>query len=117
IEEGKLSAGQARPLIGHDDAEMFAREIVAKGLSAREAETLTRKPGGAASLKPKSLPKAHKDADTLALEKNISDQLGLTVEISFSGEKGGQVKIAYKTLEQLDEICRRLAGRGAQKMH
>ncbi|PKQ08500.1 MAG: chromosome partitioning protein ParB [Alphaproteobacteria bacterium HGW-Alphaproteobacteria-12] len=117
IEEGKLSAGQARPLIGHDDAEMFAREIVAKGLSAREAETLTRKPGGAPSVKPKSLPKAHKDADTLALEKNISDQLGLTVEISFSGEKGGEVKIAYKTLEQLDEICRRLAGRGAQKMH
>ena len=120
IEEGKLSAGQARPLIGHDDAEMFAREIVAKGLSAREAETLTRKPvaaGGAPSFKPKSLPKAHKDADTLALEKNISDQLGLTVEISFSGEKGGEVKIAYKTLEQLDEICRRLAGRGAQKMH
>lgn len=119
IEEGKLSAGQARPLIGHADAESFAREIVAKGLSAREAEALTRKPeaGASSSTKPKALPKAEKDADTLALEKNISDQLGLNVEISFSGDKGGEVKIAYKTLEQLDEICRRLAGRTAQKMN
>ena len=117
IEEGKLSAGQARPLIGHGQAENFAREIVAKGLSAREAEALTRKPdAAAASARPKSLPKPEKDADTLALEKNISDQLGLKVEISFSGDKGGEVKIAYKTLEQLDEICRRLAGRTAQKM-
>lgn len=118
IEEGKLSAGQARPLIGHEDAEKFAREIVAKGLSAREAEALTRKPDpSAASTKPKSLPRAEKDADTLALEKNISDQLGLKVEIAYSGDKGGEVRIAYKTLEQLDEICRRLAGRAAQKMH
>jgi ParB family transcriptional regulator, chromosome partitioning protein len=118
IEEGKLTAGQARPLIGHDDAEKFAREIVARGLSAREAEALTRKPDpAAASTKPKSLPKAEKDADTLALEKNISDQLGLKVEIAYSGDKGGEVRIAYKTLEQLDEICRRLAGRAAQKMH
>ncbi len=61
IEEGKLTAGQARPLIGHDDAEKFAREIVARGLSAREAEALTRKPDpAAASTKPKSLPKAEK---------------------------------------------------------
>jgi len=96
----------------------MAREIVAKGLSVREAEALTRKseaPGSAT--RPKSLPKAEKDADTLALEKNISDQLGLKVEISFSGDKGGQVTIAYKTLEQLDEICRRLAGRNAQKIN
>jgi ParB family chromosome partitioning protein len=119
IEEGKLTAGQARPLIGHEQADAFAREIVAKGLSAREAEALTRKgeaPASGGSTKPKALPKAEKDADTLALEKNISDQLGLKVEISFSGEKGGEVTIAYKTLEQLDEICRRLAGRPAQKM-
>lgn len=118
IEEGKLSAGQARPLIGHERAEEFAREIVAKGLSAREAEALTRKSEAPAQAgtKPKALPRAEKDADTLALEKNISDQLGLKVEISYSGEKGGEVKIAYKSLEQLDEICRRLAGRPAQKM-
>lgn len=118
IEEGRLTAGQARPLIGHDDAEKFAREIVAKGLSAREAEALTRKPDpSVSSTRPKSLPKAEKDADTLALEKNISDQLGLKVEIAYTGDKGGEVRIAYKTLEQLDEICRRLAGRAAQKMH
>lgn len=121
IEEGRLTAGQARPLIGHADADKLAREIVAKGLSAREAEALTRKPD-AASAGSKFAggstggSRGEKDADTLALEKNISDQLGLKVEISFAGDKGGDVKISYKTLEQLDEVCRRLAGRTAQKM-
>ncbi|MDP2123469.1 MAG: ParB/RepB/Spo0J family partition protein [Parvibaculum sp.] len=118
IEEGKLTAGHARSLIGQARAEEMAQQIVAKGLSVREAEALTRKAETAPSpTRPKALPKAQKDADTLALEKNISDQLGLKVEISFSGDKGGEVKIAYKTLEQLDEICRRLAGRTAQKMN
>jgi ParB family chromosome partitioning protein len=117
IEEGKLTAGQARPLIGHADAERLAREIIAKGLSAREAEALARKPDAAsAGSKSSGGSRAGKDADTLALERNISDQLGLKVEISFAGDKGGEVKISYKTLEQLDEVCRRLAGRAAQKM-
>ncbi len=117
IEEGKLTAGQARPLIGHADADKLAREIVTKGLSAREAEALARKPDAApAGSKSSGGSRGEKDADTLALEKNISDQLGLKVEISFAGDKGGEVKISYKTLEQLDEICRRLAGRAAQKM-
>lgn len=118
IEEGKITAGHARPLVGHARAEEIARDIVTRGLSVREAEALTRKAVNVpSSTRPKALPKADKDADTLALEKNISDQLGLKVEISFSGEKGGEVKIGYKTLEQLDEICRRLAGRTAQKMN
>ena len=88
-------------------------------MSAREAEALTRKSEAPAQAgtKPKALPRAEKDADTLALEKNISDQLGLKVEISYSGEKGGEVKIAYKSLEQLDEICRRLAGRGNPRIN
>jgi ParB family chromosome partitioning protein len=117
IEEGKLTAGHARSLIGQARAEEMAQQIVAKGLSVREAEALTRKAVNVPpSTRPTALPKAHKDADTLALEKNISDQLGLKVEISFSGDKGGQVTIGYKTLEQLDEICRRLAGRNAQKI-
>ncbi|MEX0839987.1 MAG: ParB/RepB/Spo0J family partition protein [Parvibaculum sp.] len=118
IEEGKLTAGHARSLIGQARAEEMAQQIVARGLSVREAEALTRKSESRPSTtRPTALPKAHKDADTLALEKNISDQLGLKVEISFSGDKGGQVTIAYKTLEQLDEICRRLAGRNAQKIN
>jgi ParB family chromosome partitioning protein len=118
IEDGSLSAGQARPLIGVDGAEEIAREIVAKGLSAREAEALARKAstGSSAPRRPASPAAAGKDADTAALERNISDQLGLKVEIVHAGDKGGEVKVAYKTLDQLDEICRRLAGRGGPRI-
>jgi ParB family chromosome partitioning protein len=118
IEEGKLTAGHARPLIGAARAEELAREIVAKGLSVREAETLSRKEttGSAAPRRAAAAHGGDKDADTLALERNISDQLGLKVEITFSAEKGGEVKIHYKSLEQLDEICRRLAGRGGPRI-
>lgn len=115
IEEGKLTAGHARPLIGHAEAELLAHRIVAKGLSVREAEALTRKtaqkadrqsigPGAAAAGRGPD-----KDADTRALEANISDALGLKVSIIYHGDKGGEVRVGYKTLEQLDEICRRLA--------
>ncbi|MBI1260257.1 MAG: ParB/RepB/Spo0J family partition protein [Rhizobiales bacterium] len=114
LEDGRLSAGQARPLIGHPQAEKLAKDIVTKGMSAREAEALARKSteaGGQGKVRSAGQ-SVLKDADTVALEKNISDQLGLKVSINFSAEKGGEVKIGYKTLEQLDEICRRLAGRG-----
>lgn len=113
LEDGRLSAGQARPLIGHPQAEKLAKDVVAKGMSAREAEALARKSTETGSqAKSKASGVSLKDADTVALEKNITDQLGLKVSINFSAEKGGEVKITYKTLEQLDEICRRLAGRG-----
>lgn len=111
IEEGKISAGQARPLIGVPNAESIARDIVAKGLSARDAEALAKKVTSGGGSKPAGA-KSLKDADTVALERNIAEQLGLKVEISFSHEKGGEVRIHYKTLEQLDEVCRRLANRG-----
>lgn len=118
IEQGEITAGHARPLIGLDGAEAMAREIATKKLSVREAELLARKAstgtteprktgGGAA--------RAEKDADTLALERNIAEQLGLKVEINHAGE-GGEVRVTYKSLEQLDEICRRLAGRGSIKV-
>jgi ParB family chromosome partitioning protein len=118
IEDGSLSAGQARPLIGIEGAEEIAREIVAKGLSSREAEVLARKAstGSAAPRRSPSSSATGKDADTAALERNISDQLGLKVEIVHAGEKGGEVKVSYKTLDQLDEICRRLAGRGGPRI-
>ncbi|MEQ9519332.1 MAG: ParB/RepB/Spo0J family partition protein [Parvibaculum sp.] len=111
ISEGELSAGHARTLIGHADAEGLARQIVEKGLSVREAEALTKKPqaksgstrsGGGTRT-------SIKDADTAALEKNISDALGLNVSIDHQGDKGGVLSVSYLTLEQLDEICRRLS--------
>ena len=113
IEQGKLTAGHARPLIGLPNADVLAKEIVDKGLSVREAEALSRKTvTGSEASRRATAARQEKDTDTLALERNISDQLGLKVEISFAGDKGGEVRIHYSTLEQLDEVCRRLAGRG-----
>ncbi len=120
IEDGSLTAGHARPLIGNDDAEKLAREIVAKKMSVREAEALVKKPSSGTTAARKSgtsSSKGAKDADTEALERNISEQLGLKVEVNHAGEEGGEVRVTYKSLEQLDEICRRLAGRTAQKMN
>jgi len=122
IEDGALTAGHARPLIGLDRAEEVAREIVAKGLSVRDAEALVRVATTGTSTPRKSssgsgaaAARAQKDADTAALERNISEQLGLKVEINHAGEDGGEVRVTYKSLEQLDEICRRLAGRGGAR--
>jgi ParB family chromosome partitioning protein len=105
IREGQLTAGHARTLIGAPDAEARAKAIVESALNVREAEQRSDK------IK-KAIQKNgfEKDADTAALEKQLADKLGLQVEIHHRGElKGGEVKIRYKTLEQLDEICRRLS--------
>lgn len=120
IEQGELTAGHARPLIGLEGAEGLAKEIAAKKLSVREAEVLARKASTGSAEPRKSggsaAPRGGKDADTLALERNIAEQLGLKVEIAHDGE-GGSVTVSYKSLEQLDEICRRLAGRGSTKIN
>ena len=109
LSNGALSAGHARALIGHPQAEKLAKEVADKGLSVREAEALTRKPETSApTAKGGSSPKL-KDADTVALEKNITNALGLSVSINHKGEKGGTVNVSYTSLEQLDEICRRLS--------
>ncbi len=115
VQDGKLSAGHARALVGADRAESLAQEIVSKGLNVRQTEALVRKgdgpaPRGDTKAPPKKPAAAvEKDPDTLALERNVSDMLGLAVSIDFDGEEGGSVRIVYKTLEQLDDICRRLA--------
>jgi ParB family chromosome partitioning protein len=104
LREGKLSAGHARALLGMDDPEAAARRIVEGGLSVREAEAL----GEAGGKKPRKVTaKAEKDADTRALEKQLSDALGLAVVIDHKAD-GGSIQIRYRTLEQLDDICRRL---------
>jgi ParB family chromosome partitioning protein len=105
LREGKLSAGHARALLGMDDPEAAARRIVEGGLSVREAEAM----GEAGGKKPRraTAAKAEKDADTRALEKQLSDTLGLGVVIDHKAD-GGSIAIRYRTLEQLDDICRRL---------
>ena len=107
VESGALSAGHVRTLVGRPDAEALAEQMVKGGLSVRAAEELMRTP--------KIAPKAHaarhkleKDPDTLGLEKSVSDSLGLKVLINDKGEKGGELRIVYKSLEQLEDVCRRL---------
>ncbi|GHC74358.1 ParB/RepB/Spo0J family partition protein [Limoniibacter endophyticus] len=101
---GQLSAGHARTLITADNPSALAEKIIANGLSVRQAEALAQAPLVEPSKK--SAP-AEKDADTLALEKILTDVIGLKVQISHR-EKGGDLKIIYKTLDQLDDLCRRL---------
>ncbi len=110
--EGQLSAGHARALIGLENLEAVAKMVVDEGLNVRQTEALVRdlkKGGKDESQKPRPVP-VEKDADTLALEDNLSTTIGLKVLIdSKPGSEGGSVRIAYKSLEQLDEICRLLS--------
>jgi len=101
ITSGQLSAGHARTLVGVDDPEKLAKELIAGRMNVREAEDRGRQAKG------KKKRSHGKDADTRALEASLSSQLGLAVSINGKGEKG-EIKIAYKTLEQLDDVCRRL---------
>ena len=104
IEEGSLTAGHARALVATDSPAELADRIIKLGLSVREAEGLAREAGG--TKKPRTRPE--KDADTRALEKLVSEAIGLKVEIAHKGNAGGVMQISYKTLEQLEDICRRL---------
>ena len=104
IAEGKLTAGHARTLVTVDDPEGMARQIVDGGLTVRHAEALSAKSSGR---KPPKSSKTEKDADTLALEELLSGHLGLSVTIDSKGESG-ELKIKYKTLEQLDGLVRLL---------
>jgi ParB family chromosome partitioning protein len=105
LASGELTAGHARALITADDPARLARQIVRSGLSVREAEALGQRE---AARKRPGAP-AEKDADTTALEKRLSDVLGLAVTISHKDE-GGRMEIRYRSLEQLDGLCMRLAG-------
>jgi len=108
LARGELTAGHARTLITAEDPAALAREIVDGGLSVREAEALTQQ-RIAPERKSLQRPAAAQDADTRALEKRLSDVLGLAVAISHS-ESGGRLEIRYKTLEQLDDVCLKLTG-------
>jgi ParB family chromosome partitioning protein len=105
INAGKISAGAARMLVGAPDPEEMAREIVDRGLNVRQVEALAKtraKASGKSASK-----RAMKSADTISLERRISDALGLAVTIDHRGE-GGVVQIRYRDLDQLDDVVRRL---------
>jgi ParB family chromosome partitioning protein len=105
VRNGQLSAGHARALVTLEDPEAAARRIVEAGMSVRDAEAI----GETARRKGDKRAPETKSADTRALEKALSDALGLDVAIKY-GPKGGDVRVRYRTLEQLDEISRRLRG-------
>jgi len=111
LSAGSLSAGHARALITTSDPSSLARTIVSKGMSVRDAERLAQndiKSQGMPQLETKSV---EKDSDTLALERTLTDALGLDVKINHRGGSG-QVRINYRNLEQLEEVCRLLERRG-----
>jgi ParB family transcriptional regulator, chromosome partitioning protein len=109
IHSGKLSAGHARRLIGQPNAEALAEEIVARGLNVRQVEAMARDTGqkrGKGNSRG-SQARAQRSADVIALEKRLSDSLGLVVNIE-DGARGGMLSIRYRNHDQLDEVLRRL---------
>ena len=112
VSDGDLSAGHARTLVTADDPQGLAQRIVKEGLSVRQAEALAQG-GGQGALETKSVPKSafasnEKSADIRALEQRLEDAMGLKFDLKHQDKGSGEMKIKYKTLEQLDEICRRL---------
>lgn len=106
VSDGALSAGHARTLVTAEDPAGLAKRIVEGGLSVRQAEALAQMPAGATPEKRHTEP-VEKDADTLALEKLLSDATGMKVSIAHKNGVG-EVRVAYRSLEQLDDLCRRL---------
>lgn len=112
IRDGKLTAGHARALIGAPDAVQLAEKVANSSLSVRETEKLVRKVGEKNG-KPQRAPRganSNKDADTRALEADLSANLGMDLSIDHeAGTEGGVIKIRYTDLDQLDQLCQLLS--------
>jgi ParB family chromosome partitioning protein len=108
VRSGSLSAGHARALIGHPDAAALAARIVKEGLTVRQAEALVQDRSA-----PKSKPKKakSKDTDTRAAESELSEALGLDVNIRSGRGEAGELRIRYSTLDQLEDVRHRLIRR------
>src|SRR6516164_3051022 len=109
LQDGHLTSGHARALIGRDDAEALARRIVEENLNVRAVEALvqTEARGGTTSQRRAD---SEKDADARAFEKDLSDSLGLKVEIKPGSGESGTLSIKYGNFDQLDYIRTRLVG-------
>ena len=101
VQEGKLTAGHARTLLSAPDPEAAAWDILSGKMTVRQAEQRSAR-------KPKTGGKVAQDPNIVDLETSISNRLGLKTHIIHKGDKGGEVRISYASLEQLDEITRRL---------
>jgi ParB family chromosome partitioning protein len=114
VGDGSLAMGHARALIGADDAEAIARRVVKDGLSVRAVEAMVRegKGGGRkAPLEYKSMDGVGgRDPDIVAVERHLSELLGIGVAIQYSGGGKGNLTLKFASLDQLDMICQRLSG-------
>lgn len=108
VVDGTLDMGHARAIIGAPDAEGLAKTIVSRGLTVREAEDLARRAKPARPGRKAASP-AERDADIVALERQLGEATGLKVRIEHK-DGGGSVRLDYSSLDQLDLICQRLSG-------
>ncbi len=106
---GDISMGHARALLNAENPDALAREIIKKGLSVRQTEKLMSRKAG--SIDPQKRTIEEKDPNTAALETDLSDLLGLKVSIKFHGT-GGELVVHYNTLDQLDDVLRKLKSNG-----
>ncbi len=102
VREGKLTAGHARALITADDPAMLARKVVLEGLSVRQTESLLKSPDS--PIKKAKSTAYSKDADTRALENDLSASLGMPVDLEYAGGRG-KVTITFQSMDQLDRLC------------
>ena len=104
VQDGRLTSGHARALLSHPDPEQAARQVISRGLNVRQTEALT----ASRSVEAPAAKERVRDPETDALQRDLSDHLGLTVQISFDG-KGGIVSLKYRNLDQLDSLIAMLS--------
>jgi ParB family chromosome partitioning protein len=111
LREGKLSAGHARALITSERPSLLAKKVIAEDLSVRATEALAKASASGATLPTRrKAPSDDKDADTKALEKDLSAALGMPVQLQHRpGQEAGQMVIGYRTLDDLDTLCQKLS--------
>lgn len=110
VSDGSLSAGHARTLVTADNPQDLAKRIVSEGLSVRQAESLAQGDLETKSAKSKSSKtgSVEKSADIRALEQRLEESLGLKIDLRHGDKEKGELRIKYMSLDQLDEVCRRL---------
>ncbi len=108
VRDGRLSAGHARALLSADDPIAAAEQVIGGGLTVRDTEALVLKRPVSSATTVKTTGADAKDPDTLSLEKALRDGTGFAVDIRHRQNGAGELRIGYATLEQLDDLCRRL---------
>jgi ParB family chromosome partitioning protein len=109
LRDGHLTMGQARPLVGHPQAEILAQKIAAKGLSARQAEALTKTVISGSAPTATMPAQAEKSADIKVLEQRAARELGLAMSIDWNMQaETGKLQIECQSLEQMTDILEKL---------